>query len=94
MSGGAILAPFKQPEEARVDVAALEFVVDVLEDALSFSGLQGKKDGVDFGLHPVIALLGLGRADMKEQRKPRDCQLSWRNSDCQYSSVSRSMRTV
>lgn len=52
-------------------------------------GLDGEQYRVQLGLHPVIALLGLRRANMEENGQAGDLQSSYRNSDCQFSNVSR-----
>ena len=71
-------------------LAPVEGVVELGDDLLGLLGAERAEDGVDLLLEPLVALAGLRRAHMQKERQARDLpdELQ-RNSDCQFSSVSR-----
>ena len=82
-------------DEARVRVAAFIFIVDILQELVALLGFDSEQYRVDLGFHPIVALLGLRRAHVQQNGKAcGTCHSNCRNSDCQFSSVSRIICTV
>lgn len=63
-------------------------LVDGVDERLrSVVASRHAEEFIDLGFETVVILLGSGRADIQEM--PSTCQRSWRNSDCQFSNMSR-----
>src|SRR5688572_33445107 len=57
---------------AGIGVAAGIIVIERLNNALRILRVHSAQDLVDLRLHPVVTLLGLGRADIEKDREPAD----------------------
>jgi hypothetical protein len=62
---GSAVSTLQHAYEVGVRMASFIFIVDFLHELVALLGLDSEQDGVDLGLHPIIALLRLRRADVQ-----------------------------
>src|SRR5215207_6719820 len=69
---GSAMSALQHPYKAGVRMTPFILVVYILQEVVAFLRLHSKQYGIDLGLDPVVALLGLRRADVQQNGQARD----------------------